>query len=202
MRVLLAVPVRDSMPTATAKSLCAAVKAGYDVMFATASPLPVARNAALRGAREQGYKAVLFVDSDMVFVPEHVRALLDVVETHPNTWIVSARYYNREPGNHKPHAYTRVGEGQYRAVQGTPALGQLEPVDYSGAGFLYIDLRILDSIPEPWFDHGVARGEDAYFCLKAKEYGVQTWYYPYVTVGHVGTTMYSDPQYEAVLKRT
>lgn len=190
---LVAVPCRDTMPTATAKSIAATVKAGYDVVFSTGGGLPNARNEILRAANDQGYRAVLMVDSDMVWVPEHVKELVAYAETEKKE-IVSGRYYSRS-SPHQPHAY-RGGKPHL----GTPTRGESELVDYTGAGFLYISTSVCEKIPEPWFDHSVKQGEDAYFCHKAAQEGVYTWLYAYVTVGHVGTTMFSDPYYQEVLR--
>jgi GT2 family glycosyltransferase len=192
--LLVAIPARDMMPVATTKALCATTKAGYDVVFALGGGLPNARNELLRAAHGQGYRHVLMVDSDMVFTPEHVAELYDHVKRY--AWMIaSARYYSRSTPHH-PHAY-RDG----KAILGDVAKGVSERVDYTGAGFLLLDTRLAEVLSEPWFDHSHKQGEDAYFCHKAARLGVETRYYPYVTVGHVGVTMYSDPQFEAVLKR-
>lgn len=182
------------MPTATAKSIAATVKAGYDVVFSTGGGLPNARNEILRTARKEGYDAVLMIDSDMVWVPEHVRELVAYAEVSKKE-IVSGRYYARS-SPHVAHAY-RSG----KTHPGTPARGEAELVDYTGAGFLLIRTSVAEKVPEPWFDHSHRQGEDAYFCHKAAKEGVFTWLYAYVTVGHVGTTMFSDPQYSEVMKK-
>ena len=97
---------------------------------------------------------------------------------------------------HQPHAYR-----QGKPVRGVVEYDASEVVDYTGAGFLYASTYALREIGEPWFDWNHKLGEDAYFCRKAREKSFETWYYPYVTLGHVGTTMFSDPQYEQILRK-
>lgn len=200
-RVQIAVPCRDMMPTATARSIAATVKAGYDVVFSTGGGLPNARNEICRSAIQEGYDAVLQIDSDMVWVPEHVAELVRAAGEfnmyNQETCIVSGRYYSRSPP-HVAHAYVNG-----KSIHGgkTPRRDEFLHADYTGAGFLYIPTRAMRLIPEPWFDHSEKQGEDAYFCLKAAQHGVHTFLYPFVTVGHVGTTMYSDPQYEGVMRK-
>lgn len=197
-KVLVAMPCRDTMPVATAKSIAATVKAGYDVVFATGGALPNARNEILRGAKQTGYAAVMMVDSDMVWVPEHVMELMWQAE-HMNRSapsIVSGRYYSRS-APHQPHAYLR---GQPFPGPEQPGRGVTHEVEYTGAGFLYVPVEaVVRLVPEPWFDHSEKQGEDAYFCRNALKHGIGTFLYPWVTVGHVGITMFSDPQYEKVL---
>lgn len=190
---LVAIPCRDTMPTATARSIAATVKAGYDVVFSTGGGLPNARNEILREAKQQGYNRVLMVDSDMVWVPEHVTAIIKHAMLTRRE-VVSGRYYARSQP-HQPHAYR-----QGQPYHGNPDPLASELVDYTGAGFLLIDCKVMEKVPEPWFDHSHKQGEDAYFCHKAAKEGVYTWLYAYVTLGHVGTTMFSDSQYHEVLK--
>lgn len=186
----------DFMPTASVRSITALAKAGFDVVFAGGGGLPAARNSIAEGVLQQGYEALLAVDSDMVFLPEHAIELIRHAAAHDRK-IVSGRYISRSTP-HRPHAY--VGSPP-KPIMGQAKYDESVPVDYTGAGFLYVHADVFRGVERPWFDHSVTQGEDAYFCRKAAAAGFPTWYYPWVTLGHVGVTMYSDPQYEAVLTR-
>lgn len=193
--VLVAIPCRESLPLATVKSIAKTVAAGYTVVFEAGGGLPNARNEILRQARNQGYRRVLMVDSDMVWHPEHVERLLVAMQTSPHEpAIISGRYYSRSQP-HRVHAYR---DGKAWPGPERPRWDEAYEVDYVGAGFLLLDVGRVTAIPEPWFDHSHDQGEDAFFCRKARANGLQTWFYPAVTLGHVGTTMFSDPQYDLV----
>lgn len=198
MRVLIGVPCRDTMPTATAKSLCALPRE-YDIVFGMEGSLPEARNKLCELAIRGRYDALLQIDSDMAFLPQHVAELIRHAsgKGYP---IVSGRYIGRSRP-HQFHAYNHPIGGKRTSVAGVVKRDESTVVDYTGAGFLYTSRQVLEALPQPWFDHTKDIGEDAYFCRRAlKEAGLQTRLYAWVTVGHVGTILYSDPQYEAILQ--
>src|ERR1041385_5846593 len=165
MRVLVAIPCRDMMPVASAKSVAATVKAGYDVVFADGGGLPNARNGICHATISQGYDAVLMVDSDQVWTPEHVAEMIRTAERHPDVNILSGRYFARNTP-HVPHAYING-----HPIQGVAKKDFLQTVNYVGAGFLYITKKAIANIDAPWFDWSERQGEDAYFCHKATAAG-------------------------------
>ena len=46
-----------------------------------------------------------------------------------------------------------------------------------------------------WFTPTQDAGEDAAFCLRAKEYGYKIWVDPTVKLGHVGQTVITEGVY-------
>jgi hypothetical protein len=70
-------------------------------------------------------------------------------------------------------------------------------VDAIGCGVMLIKTSCLKDIPQPYFYFeqllkGKLLGEDIYFCIKAKDAGVQTWvdHDLSMEIGHVGSYIY------------
>lgn len=76
---------------------------------------------------------------------------------------------------------------------------------YAGTGFMLIDLSIFEkewvqsadpTKKVPWFSFGrdsqgqLALGEDAWFCMAARDNGHETWIDPTIKIGHVGEYLY------------
>jgi hypothetical protein len=72
--------------------------------------------------------------------------------------------------------------------------GEPEEVDGVSFGFLAVKAGVFEAMSRPWFDlrhasiesvdYPVLFGEDYSWCLKAKEFGFQTWLHPLVRVEH------------------
>lgn len=195
-RILIGVPCRDNMPTATAKSLCALPRE-YDIVFGMEGSLPDARNKLCELTIQGKYDALVQIDSDMAFLPQHLSELVRYANQNAYP-IVSGRYIGRSRP-HQFHAYNHPIGGKRVSVAGVVKKDESTVVDYTGAGFLYTARDALEAMPPAWFDHSREIGEDAFFCRRAKRYGFDTRLYAWVTVGHVGQILYSDPQYERIL---
>ena len=70
------------------------------------------------------------------------------------------------------------------------------PCKAVGTGVMLVKTEVFKKIPRPWFqfeylETGQCKvGEDWYFCLKAKEHGIQTWCDPIPKIGHLGEKEY------------
>ena len=125
---------------------------------------------------------LFFVDSDMLFKPEVLTALLA-----NDKEIVGAQYNRRieREGVHvAPTRYDLPG----METPNRPFVNQVV-----ATGCLLIKREVFEKIPQPWFatwEDGRRIGEDVFFCRKAKEHGISSWIDPTLQVFHIGEKMY------------
>jgi len=156
----------------------------YALSNTTGSEVAALRNKVAGGASAEGeyqrpfadhdHDVTFWIDSDMVWTPEDVLALL-----RNNSPIVSGLYAN---GRGEPNAYIE------RGVRVDPE-GPLVSVYGVGFGFIKIDREVYEKVPYPWFcllpsEAGGTDSEDISFCRKAREAGYNIWLDRSVVVGH------------------
>ena len=125
---------------------------------------------------------LLFIDTDIVFHPEHVQLL--VKHDKP---VMSGLYFT---AHGKPNAY-RETDGHMRAVTDFGE-GEVLKVDALGCGFALIQRAVFDAIggPEehrsgPWFRQTEREEADFAFCRRAKELGIDIRVDTDCFVGHI-----------------
>lgn len=140
---------------------------------------------------------LLFCDSDMVFMPEHVERLAQVASQNRNA-IVSG-WANTIPhtGVLTPNVFRIDFAGQRIPVNIDELDGKTEPfeVDSVGAAFCLIPrhilLRVLAQHPLPLSPYSVTVegnnfiGEDHTFCRRVIDAGFKVLVVPDVKVGHI-----------------
>lgn len=197
-RLLISVPTIDSVKTETLQSLMAA---------SSSLPFPAklhlhqsayvhdARNKSAQMALDQGFTHLMFIDSDMQFPPNSIEQLLDLDKD-----IVGGLYFRRQP----PHMPTLNIEKENKLV--APFLEDYNltkpfPIFSVATGFMLIKVGVLKKIPPQWFGfgkyHGVEMGEDVYFCWKAHQHGFEVWCDPTISLGHIGTYVFTKADYDA-----
>lgn len=170
-----------------------------------------ARNMCVEAAIQAEADIAWFVDDD-VYPPEGASILLDQV--HSLGGIVSGMYFQRRPP-YTPQAYQLANEenvkGMYWPYIDYPD-NQIFEVDACGAGCLVITMEVLHAIREhasrvykeesekisvpwlstlvskmsPWFEFLDAKGEDFYFCERAKDAGFRIFMNSSVKCVHMG----------------
>lgn len=133
---------------------------------------------------------LLFIDDDMTFPP----TLLDTLLAN-NKEICGVAYHPRcETGQmikylDETHA-VRLEETD------DPKYKQTFECHATGTGIVLIKCDVFLKIPQPWFmfeyhDNGCCKkGEDWWFCEKAKKYNIKTFADPTIKVGHLGEAIY------------
>lgn len=132
---------------------------------------------------------ILFVDDDMTFPLDTLEKLMENGKR-----IVGVMSYSRK----LPLSPTVAFLNDEGHLGPRPEVMPTEPFKayHVGAGVLLIDLSVFQEMPQPWFkfdvhDSGkVLRGEDGYFCDKAKEMGIDVWCDPRLPIGHIGNYTY------------
>lgn len=141
---------------------------------------------------------LLFVDDDIAFTLDDVRAVVEAVDDeHP---IVGGAYYSPQADKFFTVAYEdRDDNGIFTAIKTSEVLAGsgLRPVLAIGTGFLAIQRNVLETMPDyydppqPWFAElvldGVHLGEDLTFCVRAKALGFDSFLQQDAKVTHYKT---------------
>jgi hypothetical protein len=177
-RLAICLPQTDTVRREYARSLASMmlrlgnVDAGVRNVFtlqASGSILPSLRQQLAEGALFNGATHLLWIDSDHSFPDDTAHRLL----AHDRPW-VGINATTRNP----PMRFTAAKKyGQL--LETTQHSKGLERVWRMGFGVALIEARVFEAMPKPWFlieyiEHengGVFRGEDSYFCEKAKAAG-------------------------------
>lgn len=154
------------------------------------------RNGVCRDFLKTKADYLFFLDTDMVFTPAQVYALLDAANPAEQP-IVSGLYFTYFDDVILPVWHEHYEDGTLGTVR------QIGPVARElaacGMGFTLIHRRVLEALDDPkeewpWFGHDPMQtkegphrlGEDITFCLRAAAHGFKTWGIP-IPVGHLKT---------------
>lgn len=198
MKTLIAVPAMDMCHSRFAQSLATLDKVGEcQISFIMNSLIYDARNKFCQQAIEGEFDYILWLDSDMVF-PSYV---LQQFMQHDKD-IVAGLYFRRS------YPFTPVAFSELRRENGILKMKDLEKwpnelfeVDGVGFGCVLMKTDCLFDIAGReggiWFTPTQDAGEDAAFCIRAKEYGYKIWIDPSVKIGHVGQTVITEGVYHS-----
>ena len=198
MKTLIAVPAMDMCHSRFAQSLATLDKAGEcQVSFIMNSLIYDARNKFCQQAIEGEFDYIFWLDSDMVF-PSYV--LQQFMQDDKD--IVAGLYFRRN------YPFTPVAFSELRREDGILRMKDLEEwpnelfeVDGVGFGCVLMKTDCLFDIAGKeggvWFTPTQDAGEDAAFCLRAKEHGYEIWIDPAVKLGHVGQTVITEGVYNS-----
>ena len=163
---------------------------------------------------------LFFVDNDVI-LPAHAGRLIEEALAYG---IVSGLYFNRHPP-YTPQVYTLAKEPEFEGMYWPdlefPADG-IEERDAAGAGCLAVSRHVFDTLAEfhvpifqelsqhaptfhlrhaiarlsPYFEFLDARGEDMYFCERAREAGFKIWVDFGVRCGHLGVIEINESHFK------
>ena len=178
--------------------------------WATSSNVYHVRNLCLMGQPELGkdqkvfngqidYDYIMWIDSDSVFTNKDFVKLLGQMENNKNIHILSGLYlkdggkeYTAVLGLNSKY-YEKHGKPKTLTPEDLRHKNKILKVDYTGMGFMLVRRGVFESIDYPWFQpmrlQGSSgfigfTGEDASFCLRAKEKGFDTYIDPTLVIGH------------------
>jgi len=183
--------------------------------WAVSSNVYGVRNLCLMGEAEFGpsqkpfhgtidYDYIMWIDSDSVFTPEQFQSLLDQMEVNPKLYILSGVYIKE---NQKEYTavlkwndgyFDKHGSSKFLIPKDLRGKKSLMKVDFTGMGFMLVRKGVFEKLTYPWFqpmgiqNHGQSIGfigEDAAFCLRAKEKGFDSYIDPKISIGHEKPTI-------------
>ena len=200
MKIAICVPCRDSVMSGFAFDLANMV--GYvsrntDIKL-TLLQMPgtlifTQREKLAEEALADGAEAVLWIDSDMRFPANTLEVMLSrkvpILGVNATT--------RREPIIPTAGQLEMNGDvATFRKVESRGKQG-IEQVTAVGFGVTLVKSQVFKEIPKPWFniiwkDDGDIIGEDVHFCVKALDYGIETYVDHDLSplIKHIGTKEY------------
>jgi cellulose synthase/poly-beta-1,6-N-acetylglucosamine synthase-like glycosyltransferase len=201
MRVAICIPARGQMEVTTAFDLTmmAAYMAGkknidLNVYTSQGTLIFDQRNSLVRTAVEEKCDYILFIDADMRFPKTTLERLLahkkDIIGVNATTRMMPPKPTARNI------QINEDGSVDWLEIFSNKEKG-IGKVDAIGCGVMLIKTSCLKNIPQPYFYFeqllkGKLLGEDIYFCIKAKDAGIDTWvdHDLSMEIGHVGSYTY------------
>ena len=201
MRVAICIPARGQMEVTTAFDLTmmAAYMAGkknidLNVYTSQGTLIFDQRNSLVRTAVEEKCDYILFIDADMRFPKTTLERLLahkkDIIGVNATTRMMPPKPTARNI------QINEDGSVDWLEIFSNKEKG-ISKVDAIGCGVMLIKTSCLKNIPQPYFYFeqllkGKLLGEDIYFCIKAKDAGIDTWvdHDLSMEIGHVGSYTY------------
>jgi len=201
MRVAICIPARGQMEVTTAFDLTRmaaymAVKKNIDLNVYTSQGTLIfdQRNSLVHTAVVEKCDYILFIDADMRFPKTTLERLLahnkDIIGVNATTRMMPPKPTARNI------QINEDGSVDWLEVFSNKEKG-IGKVDAIGCGIMLIKTSCLKDIPQPYFYFeqllkGKLLGEDIYFCIKAKDAGIDTWvdHDLSMEIGHVGSYTY------------
>ena len=207
-KILIAVPCMDMVSARFAQSLATLRKVGQcTVSFLIGSLVYDSRNKLAGLAMQMEADYILWFDSDMVFRPDTLERMMDVLDKHPEIDILTGLYVRRG-APFTPVIFSKLevnehGELDWDDVVDIPD----EPFEVAGCGFggvlmktdcLYDIAGMEDG--GMWFTPIAGAGEDVAFCIRARKCGYKIYCDPSIDFGHMAYAPVTKDFYEAVKK--
>lgn len=207
-KILIAVPCMDMVSARFAQSLATLRKVGQcTVSFLIGSLVYDSRNKLAGLAMQMEADYIMWFDSDMVFRPDTLERMMDVMDKNPDIDILSGLYVRRG-APFTPVIFSKLevnehGELEWDDVVNIPD----EPFEVAGCGFGCVLMK-TDCLYEiaskenggMWFTPIAGAGEDCAFCIRARESGYKIWCDPRIELGHMAYAPVTREFYDAVKK--
>jgi hypothetical protein len=126
------------------------------------------------------YTHIMWLDDDHVFNPD----MACYLARHDVDMITGLYFARLEP--HHPSVYVKdTSADKYKHFPIVQPPPQLFECDACGFGAMFMNRKVLDRVPQPWFTIDARAGEDIAFCVHAKENGVKIWCDGSYRLGHI-----------------
>ena len=144
------------------------------------------------------YDYIMWIDSDIVFTPEHFFKLLqDDKDIVSGLYMMNDNIHYATVEDWDDEFFLKNGHFQFLNREMVQAKkGELFTADYTGFGWVLIKKGVFESLEYPWFqpmwteyniDGKIVRDftmEDVAFCKMIKQKGFDVWIDPTIIVGH------------------
>ena len=201
MRIAILMPARGQMEVATAFDLVAmcaytikTTKHDIDLFTSSGTLIFDQRNKLVETALENKADYLLFVDADMRFPKDTLKILL----SHKKEIIGVNATTRAEPVSPTARNIQINEDGSviFLPVYSNAKEG-IEVVDGIGCGIMLIKTSIFEKMEKPYFyfeqlKNNKLLGKDIYFCIKARDSGIDTWVDHDLSKGikHIGQYVY------------
>ena len=148
------------------------------------------RHYIVQQAQQAQCSHLLLLDADMYFTHEALAGLIALDKD-----IAGAAYNMRQvPLTTTVKFADATGTIVAKAAEDIPTVPF--PCYSVGFGFTLINLRVFDTLPQPWFyiehepDGSLKTGDDVWFCQQAAKAGYEVWADPTLGVKHIGDWLF------------
>ena len=202
MKIMLAVPCMDQVPTQFCQSLALLQKVCECTLAMQAGSLIyTSRNNLATKAIEAEADYVLWLDSDMVFAPDTLARMLDTA-VERDIDILTGLYFRRVPP-YSPVLFDRLDIKKndvcsWSEFETIP--DELFEVGGCGFGCVLVNTEVFLSVQSRFnnmFSPLGNNGEDVAFCWRARQCGYKIWCDPSIICGHIGKVVIDDKFYKA-----
>ncbi len=197
-KILIAVPTYETIYPDTFKSIYDLEKGEHEVdfNFIRGYDCATARNNIVFEAKRRGVDYVYMIDNDVVVPPNSLLLFMN------NPMLVNLGYCARRSGNNGYDGITTIckfgetdytTEFMYREEEFQEFRSQnIARVQVHGGGLAcaFIDMKVFDIIPFPWFDwvnysNNTHLSEDLFFCEQCHKYKIPIYVDTRVNCGHM-----------------
>lgn len=204
MKILIAVPCMDQVPAPFAQSLAMIQKVGDCVLaMQMGSLIYTSRNNLATRAIQSEADYVFWMDSDMVFAPDTLVRMVDVLQK--NKLDILTGLYFRRVQPFSPVLFDmleiRDQRASWTSFQEIP--DGLFEVGGCGFGCVLMDTGVFLDVQSKFkqmFAPIGNVGEDLSFCWRARECGYKIYCDPSIICGHVGYQIVDDKFYKSFLE--
>lgn len=206
MRVLIAVPCMDQVPSLFAQSLACMTKVGdCQVAFQIGSLVYTSRNDLAGYAMKEGFDYVFWLDSDMVFKADVLEKMMQRMQDN-DIKMLTGIYFRRHPP-YSPVIFEKmdVGESGGWKFSDFAEYPKDELFEVAACGFgcvlmateVLLDVQLKQGRLFHPFHGG---GEDISFCWRVRQSGYKIMCDPTIPLGHVGNVVIDGTLYHNYLK--
>lgn len=204
MKILIAVPCMDHVPTPFCQSLALIQKIGdCTLMMQSGSLVYASRDTLATLAVTKEFDYVLWLDSDMVFKPDTLIRMMDTLQKN-DLDILTGLCFRRVPP-YTPTLFDKLEMDGKNCIHTEFDEIPEELFEVGGCGFAAVLMKtdvFLDVSAKfgAMFTPIGSNGEDASFCMRARECGYKIYCDPKIVIGHVGNIVVDDVFYRATRK--
>ena len=208
-KILIAVPCMDQLPAQFAHSLATLTSYGIEdtkisIWFNLGSLIYTSRDQIAKKALLDEADLVMWFDSDMVFNPDTLKRMLEHIDNGAD--MVTGIYYRRtQPFS--AVAFDKMDLNEEGTAFEWTEFDEIpeELFEVGGCGFAAVLMKtdvFLDVSAKfgAMFTPIGQNGEDASFCMRARECGYKIFCDPKIVIGHVGNIVVDDVFYRATRK--
>ena len=203
MKILVAIPAMDSVPTQFRQALSMLQSDPEDdvsISFVVGSLVYSARNNLAKTAVDLGADWVFWLDSDMVFPPDTLLRMLKTCKEKDIDFLTGV--YFRRVAPFTPVLFKEMSDDGHEAEEFKEIpKDELFEVRACGFGCVLMKTNVIVDVFSThmnMFTPIEGSGEDISFCIRARQCGYKVIADPTIPLGHVGHAVITRQYWEAI----